>query len=197
MIQKILISICGIMTIATVFAISSNHPNLSELRDKKLVDLLPQEIFTITEPELDCLAMNIYHEARNDLMAGQFAVADVVLNRVLDERFPDNICDVIHQGPVRERHRTAETPDPDDAEFIPVLHQCQFSWYCDGISDETKEQGAWKQAQAVAYMLISRDTMRGITEGATHYHATYVNPKWAPTLYPIGQIGKHRFYKWL
>ena len=82
MIQKLLISICGIMTIATVFAISSNHPNLSELRDKKLVDLLPQEIFTITEPELDCLAMNIYHEARNDLMAGQFAVADVVLSLI-------------------------------------------------------------------------------------------------------------------
>ena len=61
------------------------------------------EVFTENEePELYCLAINIYHEARADHIAGQYAVADVVLNRVQDTRYPNTICEVVKQGPVKE-----------------------------------------------------------------------------------------------
>jgi spore germination cell wall hydrolase CwlJ-like protein len=147
--------------------------------------------------EIDCLAQNIYHEARNDMLAGQFAVADVVLNRVDDKRFPNTICDVVKEGPLYESAKTRLTKDPNDAIYFPVKNKCQFSWYCDGEDDITNEDLAWRQAQTIAYMILGNLTFRGITEGSTHYHATYVNPRWAKTKYPIGRIGKHKFYRWL
>jgi len=130
------------------------------------------------------LALNIYFEAANQSTAGRLAVALVTHNRVQAQQFPDTFCDVIYDSKL-------------DFYNNPVKNKCQFSWYCDGKPDEIDDQRSWKQAQAVAYMLLSRNVMRGISEGSTHYHATYVSPKWAPTLYPIGRIGKHRFYKWL
>ena len=198
MLKKILFALSGMLMLSAFTNPQSlGSPNLNDLSKKSLSELLPDEIYTITEPELDCLAKNIYHEARNDMMAGQFAVADVVLNRVHDKRYPNDICAVIYEGPVQESWRTKKTADPNDAELVPIKNKCQFSWYCDGRPDIINDEPSWKQAQAVAYMLLSRNVMRGISEGATHYHATYVSPKWAPTLYPIGRIGKHRFYKWL
>jgi spore germination cell wall hydrolase CwlJ-like protein len=149
------------------------------------------------DEELNCLAMNIYHEARNDLIAGQFAVADVVLNRVADKRFPNTICEVVKDGPVKESWETAKTKDPSDAVYYPVKHKCQFSWYCDGQEDATNEKTPWLQAQAIAAMMTTSNVFRGITEGATHYHAHYVHPRWAKTKYPVGTIGLHKFYKWL
>ena len=137
-----------------------------------------------------CLALNAYHEARDQDIRGMIAVSQVVMNRVESRRFPDKVCDVVYQG-----HHRKSWADPNKR--IPIKNKCQFSWYCDGKPDEIDDQQSWKQAQAVAYMLLSRNVMRGISEGSTHYHATYVSPKWAPTLYPIGRIGKHRFYKWL
>ena len=156
-----------------------------------------QRINQYSPEDMYCLAANVYHEARNDMIVGQFAVADVVLNRVDDKRFPNTICDVVYDGPVVETWATRKTKDPDDAVFIPVKNKCQFSWYCDGLDDDITEKVAWRQAQAVAHMIIGNRSMRGITEGSTHYHATYVNPWWAKTKYPIGQIGKHKFYRWL
>lgn len=152
---------------------------------------------TYAPAEVECLAQNIYHEARNDMIAGQFAVADVVLNRVEDKRYPNSICDVVHQGPVYESWQTKKTPDPNDAIFFPVKHKCQFSWYCDGIDDDIKESLAYEQAKIIATIMVSTKMFRGLTEGSTHYHAHYVNPKWAKTKYPIGTIGLHKFYKWL
>ena len=73
---------------------------------------------------LMCMALNIYHEARNQSMVGQVAVAEVVMNRVEDSRFPDTICEVVKQAV------TYKNTDK------PVLHKCQFSWYCDGQKDE-------------------------------------------------------------
>ena len=99
-----------------------------------------------------CMALNIYHEAKNQPIEGMLAVGEVVLNRVEDERFPNNVCEVIKQGPVKESWKTRQTPDPDDAVFYPVRHRCQFSWYCDGLSDKPYEQEAWAQAQQVAAM---------------------------------------------
>ena len=78
-----------------------------------------------------CLAMNVYHEAKNQPFEGQVAVAQVVLNRVEDKRFPNTICEVVEQGPVYESWKT-RNDDTLDPIYWPVKNRCQFSWYCDG-----------------------------------------------------------------
>lgn len=178
--------------IATIFL--SAHAASSTFQDP-----IPGEMYTEFEaPELYCLAINIYHEARADHIAGQYAVADVVLNRVNDVRYPNTICDVVKQGPVRESWKTRQHSDLHESErkYNPVRNKCQFSWWCDGRSDATHNIDSWMQSQEIAYRLVHEGKYRGITEGATHYHATYVSPKWAPTLDIVGRIGQHIFYRW-
>jgi N-acetylmuramoyl-L-alanine amidase len=134
-------------------------------------------------PQEWCLAQNIYYEARGSSRADQIAVADVVINRVQDERYPDSICEVVQQG---EKHANGQM----------VRNRCQFSWYCDGKSDWPKDLDAWVIAQQIAFNMITYGDWRGLTEGATHYHADYVNPSWARTLTLTGTIGVHKFYRW-
>ena len=149
-----------------------------------------QELFDkASQPEEYCLALNIYHEARGSNFADQAAVADVVLNRVDDARYPDSICEVVYQGKQKPSWK-----DPNV--MVMVRNMCQFSWYCDGKSDEPKDTDAWRQAQQTAYMMSVHNDFRGITEGATHYHANYVKPKWARDFQLIGRIGDHIFYRW-
>lgn len=157
-------------------------------------NLLSEEAF---KQEL-CMAKNIYHEARSDNVAGMYAVADVVLNRVNDGRYPDTVCEVVYQGPVRESWKTRkdETLAEEDRVYYPVRHMCQFSWYCDGKKDDTNDETAWALAQEIAYKIMNDNKYKGITEGATHYHATYVNPEWAQDLALVGRIGSHIFYRW-
>ena len=147
-----------------------------------------------------CMALNIYYESRSDNLAGQYAVADVVLNRVQDSRYPDTICEVIQQGPVKESWKTKQDPDLPESErkYNPIRHKCQFSWYCDGKSDDPQSETGWAQAQYVAGAIMYSGKYRGMTEGATHYHATYVRPKWRLDrgMNHIGRIGAHIFYKW-
>ena len=164
-----------------------------------LPNVVEGELYTeSSHPELYCLAKNIYFEAKSEPIAGQYAVADVVLNRVKDSRFPNTICEVVYEGPLRESWQTKKQTDLDDAERIyhPIRDRCQFSWWCDGKSDNIKDGDAWRKSQEIAYRLVNDYKHRGLTEGATHYHATYVNPKWAPTLDLVGRIGTHIFYRW-
>ena len=149
------------------------------------------ELYTeSSHPELYCLAMNTYFEAKSEPIAGQYATADVVLNRVNDARYPNTICEVVLQGPTRESWKTKQHADlPDDQrKYNPVRNMCQFSWYCDGKADKVRDGDAWRKAQEIAYRIV--------TEGATHYHATYVSPNWAPQLDLVGRIGTHIFYRW-
>ena len=96
------------------------------------------------EPNLYCLAQNIYYEARGSSRADQMAVSDVVLNRVKDSRYPNTICDVVYQGKQRPSWK-----DPN--KMVMVRNMCQFSWYCDGNKDEPPEGDPWRNAQMVAY----------------------------------------------
>lgn len=138
----------------------------------------------VNNPEEECLALNVYYEARSDNMAGKYAVADVVLNRVDDERYPDSICNVVQQG------RLGTTGGE------VLRHQCQFSWYCDGLSDNPTDEDSWHKAQMIAYNIVNHRKFRGISEGATHYHAHYVNPYWVSTVELVGTIGQHIYYRW-
>ena len=135
-----------------------------------------------------CLALNIYHEARGDNLAGKYAVSDVVLNRVRDIRWPDTVCDVVYQAEMKPSWK-------DQSKLVPIHHRCQFSWYCDGKSDLPLDQEAWYEAQVIASKMLDFETFRGITEGATHYHAVYVNPSWNKYFHPVGRIGAHVFYR--
>ena len=140
-------------------------------------------------PQVHCLAHNIYYESRGSNFADQAAVADVVLNRVNDRRYPDTVCEVVHQGKQKPSWK-----DPNV--MVMVRNACQFSWYCDGKADIPHPGDAWVNAQTVAWKVMQFGEFRGISEGATHYHATYVNPTWAGSLQLVGTIGKHIFYRW-
>ena len=146
---------------------------------------LPQ---IIKSKQAHCLAMNIYHESRSDNLAGQFAVADVVMNRVESDRYPDTICGVVYQARMKPSWKDPEV-------MVPVRNKCQFSWYCDGKDDTPHEQESWAKAQYVAWSMLENNDFRGITEGATHYHTTYVTPYWGKHFHAIGRIGSHVFYK--
>lgn len=130
-----------------------------------------------------CLASNIYWEARNQSLSGKLAVGQVVLNRVDNKRFPDTICDVVKQ-----------------TKFYPSgkidLHDCQFSWYCDGRSDVPyeHEKSSYEESFELAVQLLEERPM-DFTEGATHYHSTKVNPYWADSLEKITRIDDHIFYR--
>jgi spore germination cell wall hydrolase CwlJ-like protein len=159
--------------------------------------IVQEEYFTREQdPQAYCLAENIYFEARSDSVAGQVAVADVVINRMFDSRYPDTICGVVHDGPVRESWKTRQTEDPNDAVYYPIKNRCQFSWYCDGKAEVINDRKAWIKAQYIAYQMLYADRYRGITEGATHYHAHYVKPTWAEKIQYIDSIGSHKFYRY-
>ena len=134
-------------------------------------------------PEVQCMALNVYYEARGSNLADQASVADVVMNRVNDRRYPNTVCEVIKQG-------------MKNADGSMKRNACQFSWYCDGKSDNPRDQDRWVEAQSIAWNMVEENKFRGITEGSTHYHATYVNPRWAKTLQLVGRIGAHIFYRW-
>ena len=134
-------------------------------------------------PQVQCMALNVYYEARGSNLADKVAVADVVLNRVKDTRYPNTICEVVKQG-------------MQDSNGNMRRNKCQFSWYCDGKHDRPQDQDRWVEAQGIAWNMVEEGKYRGITEGATHYHATYVNPRWASTLQLVGSIGAHIFYRW-
>jgi len=136
----------------------------------------------LANEEFYCLAQNIYWEARSEDIEGQVAVAFVVLNRVKGKRYPSTICDVVKEGPIYAG--------------IPKRNVCQFSWYCDGRSDKPRiESKSWKIATTLTYEILVLNKYADPIGGATHYHATYVSPRWAKRLAKTKQIGIHIFYK--
>ena len=138
--------------------------------------------------EDECLAMNIYHEARGQSVAGQVAVALVTMNRVEDVRFPNTVCEVVLQGPVRPSWKK-------DGTFYPIKNRCQFSWWCDGKSDVPKDKTAWQNSLNMADWFL-RTAIFDYTDGAQFYHAFYVTPGWSKQKERTGRIDDHIFYRW-
>ena len=129
------------------------------------------------EAALMCLALNVYFEARSDTMTGQYAVAQVVINRVQHDKFPDDVCSVVKQS------RSNGT--------------CQFSWYCDGKSDRIHDMETFNSIYLFTTGLVDGTMiLKDVTEGATHYHADYVSPDWAKTKTKTIEIEDHIFYRW-
>ena len=142
----------------------------------------------IRQDQAKCLADNMYFEARNQSWRGIVAVGMVTLNRVSDKRFPEILCEVVKQGP------TSKWWLEQKGKIVPIRHKCQFSWYCDGKSDEPKDSLTWIEAIRVADIAM-QDTTFDLTDGALWYHADYVLPYWAQHLEYVLQIENHIFYK--
>ena len=137
-----------------------------------------------------CLAQNVYFEARNQPLAGQMAVISVTVNRMNDKRFPNTICGVVYEGPHRPSWK-------DQTVMIPVKNRCQFSWYCDGKSDRVHDMETFNRIFELTTGVVDGSyTIADITEGATHYHADYVEPSWAKTKTKTIEIEDHIFYRW-
>lgn len=118
----------------------------------------------------ECLALNIYHEARGERVEGQIAVAQVTINRVDHDEWPSTICEVVYEPK-------------------------QFSWTHLVKQQTPQDNRAWRKARVIA-----RDVMIGNVEdptnGAVFYHANYVNPDWAEYMDLSKVIGNHLFYTW-
>ena len=125
--------------------------------------------------EWRCMTEALYFEARGETVRGQFAVAEVILNRVESTRFPDTVCGVIRQGTGKR-------------------YQCQFTYTCDGYSETIREPRAYERVGKVARAALDRQAP-ALTEGATHYHTTAVRPRWSKTYTRTARIGEHLFYR--
>ncbi len=149
-------------------------PKLDEHDHQWAAKPLPKSSYSKREQQ--CLTDGIYFEARGEPVRGQAAVAQVILNRVKNPTYPDTICGVVYQN------RSWQ-------------NRCQFSFACDKIKDSVRDRKRWEIASYVA-----RETTEGriwLREvgSSTHYHATYVSPKWARSMKKVGKIGLHIFYR--
>lgn len=126
-------------------------------------------------PEFSCLAEALYFEARGETVKGQFAVAEVIQNRVKSKRFPGSYCSVINQGTGRK-------------------YQCQFSYTCDGNAEVIHEPRAYARVAKVARAVINGH-VPDLVDGATFYHTTAVRPRWAAKFTRTARIGVHLFYR--
>ena len=123
----------------------------------------------------ECLAEALYFEARGETVKGQFAVAEVILNRVRSDRFPGSACGVIRQGTGKK-------------------YQCQFTYTCDGYKDTIKERAAYERVAKVARVALDGKAPK-LTDGATHYHTNAVRPRWSRVFTKTAAIGVHIFYR--
>ena len=125
--------------------------------------------------EIACLALTIYYEARGETERGKLAVGHVVMNRTRSVLFPGSVCDVVRQG--GEQH-----------------HRCQFTWWCDGLSDRPTDQAALRES-----LWLAQEIYRGCTDdptgGALWYHSTAVKPSWSKAFGPAKRIDRHVFYR--
>lgn len=150
-------------------------------------------VFTkVSEKEIDCMAKNIYFEARDQIIKGQISVALVTINRVRSKRFPNTICEVVKQA---NRDKNGNI----------IINKCHFSWYCDGLSDKPKDKLAWKISKLIARSVLKQPgafikyygekwNITDFLGGATHYHRVDVNPYWNRNMLKIARIGDHVFY---
>lgn len=134
---------------------------------------LPEDV--TSEASLRCLSEAIYHEARSESETGQRAVAQVVINRVKNPAYPDDVCDVVYQNHSWQ-------------------NRCQFTFACDGVKDVITDQAEWTAAKRIAREYAAEKTWLDEIGAATHYHNRAVTPTWAELMRKTEVIGHHVFY---
>jgi hypothetical protein len=172
----------GLPAPAGAQAVGSDAQKINAERPFADAPILPMRPFVLkTDAEdkaraVHCLAQAVYYEAAREPMKGQQAVAQVVLNRVRHPAYPKTVCGVVYQG--------ASLPTG-----------CQFTFTCDGALRWRPEADLWERAVRVATQALDGYVDKDVGS-ATHYHAAYVAPYWAPTLVKMAQVGQHIFYRW-
>jgi spore germination cell wall hydrolase CwlJ-like protein len=162
------------------FQVDAFRPSVDEIAYRVSTDALEFRYKGETQPEFEdrerrCLSTAIYFEARGEPKRGQVAVAQVILNRVRSPLFPETICGVVYQGQMRKG--------------------CQFSFTCDGLTDNPRNKVQWSLAQELAKEVMSGDQWLPEVGYSTFYHANYVKPRWARHMRKVDKIGRHIFYK--
>lgn len=130
----------------------------------------------MADPNLECMALNLYHEARGEDPVGIIAVGKVVINRVNSKQFPNTICKVVKQGGQKRRYR------------------CQFSWWCDGRSDKARDKEAWQRMVYYASLVLNED-LGDPSGGSLFYHTVSIEPYWASSKTRVVTLGSHVFYQ--
>jgi spore germination cell wall hydrolase CwlJ-like protein len=134
---------------------------------------------THVERQIQCLALNVYHEARGESVKGQYAVAEVTVNRKRSTRFPDSICAVVYEkrwDRIRKRYVGA------------------FSWTELSSSEPKPDAETWQRAKAIAEQVYYQHH-EPLVAGALYYHARHIRPSWARTKHRVARIGRHVFYR--
>jgi len=134
---------------------------------------LPENV--TSERQIECLARAIYFEARGEPELGQMAVAQVIINRVKNPDYPDDICGVVYQN-------------------RNWFKRCQFTFACDQIRDVVNDDRAWETAMRIAASYAAGEAWLPAIGAATHYHALHVSPRWAAGMRQVKVIDRHVFY---
>ncbi|WP_238475476.1 cell wall hydrolase [Rhodophyticola sp. CCM32] len=143
-----------------------------EIYDAARLDAMPR---ARGNRQWQCLTEALYFEARGESIRGQYAVAEVILNRVDSRNYPDSICAVVNEGTGRR-------------------NACQFTYTCDGRPERVTERAMHRRLGKIARIMMD-GAPRSLTQGATHYHTTAVRPRWARVYPRTARIGSHIFYR--
>jgi spore germination cell wall hydrolase CwlJ-like protein len=160
------------LSTATVYIVELANPLKSSLRER---EYYYEDLTKADRQQVDCLATNMYHEAKNQGYYGMKAVGLVTMNRAGHRNFPPTVCEVVYQK---------------------KANVCQFSWYCSrkALALDTSSQ-EYRLARSIAVRLYAqRHQVLDFTGGALFFHADYVNPRWNKTMIKTVQIGRHIFY---
>ena len=153
----------------------SAHVSEAKITSQEFKNLMQPLRRNNLQTQINCLAEAMYFEARGENEIGWYAVGETILNRVASDRFPDTVCDVIEQG-------------------VGQLHNCQFSYNCDGLAEIIREDEAYAQILDLAHSIMRGQAIH-VTGGATHFHTVDVNPFWTSSMYKTAHIGRHIFYR--
>jgi len=191
--MKIFIAFVGLLTLWSTLLNSGTTSQIwiAPISDKQTTKMSPLHmtingkttvVNLVNSEELECMSKNIYFEAALESTAGKLAVAQVTMNRVNSNQYPNTVCKVVYQG----RHYKSG---------LPVKDRCQFSWYCDGKLDVPHIGAMWRESSEIAVYVLATPDLIDITDGATHYHADYISsPKWADPRRKTVEIDTHIFY---
>lgn len=146
------------------------------LKRPKYTPKAKSKVISTSRTSLTCLTTALYHEARGQSRGGQLAVAEVISARRRSKSYPNSFCGVIYQNATKR-------------------NACQFSFACDGKTDLPRDLKTWKKLKKLAGDFLAGRASAPSVRGATHYHATYVSPKWRWSMKRLGRIGSHIFYK--
>ena len=182
--------IVGILALIFISVIVIMYP-AQEKREFYAVEkvTIPPESKHLDLESIECMALNIYHESRNQTLGGRLAVGYVTLNRVNSKKYPNTVCGVVKQARYNKWFLAKHNKK------VPQRNKCSFSWYCDGKSDVPLESNAWEEAYLLAIHVINMyDVISDPTKGSIMYHSTKVKPYWTDAYKYQVTIDDHIFY---